>query len=76
MLQNQDKDKELEEAEIELEEEMVLDDEIELDAPRTPITMTGAELDWLYNFTQLVGATLIFDLNVLKRKEGSGRMGR
>ena len=74
MLQNQDK--ELEEAEIELEEEMVLDDEIELDAPRTPITMTGSELDWLYNFTQLVGATLIFDLNVLKRNEGSGRMGR
>ena len=79
MLNIQDKelDEELElEAEIELEEETVLEDDIELEAPMTPITMTGVELDWLYKFTQSVGASLIFDLNVLKRRTGSGRIGR
>jgi len=38
--------------------------------PRQPFIMTGAEFDSLYNFTRTVGWKLIFDLNVLLRKEG------
>jgi len=51
----------------EREEEEVLDC---CGKPRQPFIMTGEEFDSLYSFTRTVGWQLIFDLNVLLRKEG------